>query len=102
MAPTTPVLSAFDYRVDGATQTLTRTAGGLGNGNIEDFSSANFTLVGLGPSAIVAEALIYNRALSASEIATLASDLTMTDADTVAITIAAVNDAPSATKAGSP
>ena len=32
-----------DYRVDGVTQTLTRTSGGLGNGNFEDFSGANFT-----------------------------------------------------------
>jgi hypothetical protein len=75
MVPTTPVLSAFDYRVDGATQTLTRTAGGLGNGNIEDFSGANFTLVGLGAAAIMAEALIYNRALSVAERVTVETAL---------------------------
>ena len=39
----TPVLSGIDYRVDGATQTLTRTSGGLGNGNFEDFTTANYT-----------------------------------------------------------
>ncbi len=43
------------------------------------------------------DARVYNRALTASEIATLAADLSMTDTDTVAITVAAVNDAPVAT-----
>ncbi|MFC1762729.1 FG-GAP-like repeat-containing protein, partial [Planctomycetota bacterium] len=43
---------------------------------------------------------IYNRALTAREIATLAADLTMTDTDTVAITVNAVNDAPIITSDG--
>jgi len=40
------------------------------------------------------EARIYNRALTGAEIATLAGDLTLTDTDTVAITVTAINDAP--------
>ncbi len=43
------------------------------------------------------DARIYNRALTATEIYTLANDLSMTDTDTVAITVAAVNDAPTQT-----
>lgn len=53
--------------MNGATQTLTRNSGGLGNGNIEDFSGANFTLVGSGPHATMAEVLIYNRPLTVTE-----------------------------------
>jgi hypothetical protein len=67
LVPTTPVLDALDYRVNGVSQTLTRTPGGLGNGQIEDFSGANFTLVGFGTHAIMAEALVYDRALSVDE-----------------------------------
>jgi len=67
MTPATAVLGAIDYRVNGATQTLTRTPGGLGNGNFENFSGANFTLVGSGTPAIVAEAIIYDRALTIPE-----------------------------------
>ncbi len=43
------------------------------------------------------DARVYNRALTAAEIATLASDLSMIDTDTVAITVTAVNDGPSFT-----
>ena len=68
MAPGTAVLSALDYRVNGAAQTLTRTSGGLGNGNIEDFTSADFTAVGgADGDANVAEVLVYDRALGADE-----------------------------------
>ena len=67
LSPGTTVLSALDYRINGQSQTLTRTPGGLGNGKIEDFSAANFTLVGLGASAIMAEALVYDRALGTDE-----------------------------------
>ncbi|WP_186289687.1 cadherin-like domain-containing protein [Methylomonas koyamae] len=45
-------------------------------------------------SGKIDDARIYSRALTADEIATLASDLTKTDTDTVAVTVAAVNDAP--------
>ena len=48
----TPVLPSIDYRVDGATQTLTRTSGGLGNGNFENFSTANYTSVVTGRDGI--------------------------------------------------
>ncbi len=67
MVPGTAVLSAIHYRVNGTTQSLTRTPAGLGNGNLEDFSNADFTLVGAGLDAIVAEVLVYDRALSMSE-----------------------------------
>lgn len=67
MVPATPVLNAIEYRVNGAVQTLTRTQGGLGNGNIEDFSGAGFTLVGSGTHASIAEVLVYDRALSSEE-----------------------------------
>jgi hypothetical protein len=70
----TAVMTALDYRIDGATQTLTLKAG---DGTIADFSAADFTTVGAvsgTPSAgvttgdgFVAEALIYNRALTLVE-----------------------------------
>jgi len=75
MQPGTAVLSALEYRVNGRPQTLTRTAGGLGNGNIEDFSGADFTLVGSGARAVVAEALLYDRALSAEETSSVEAAL---------------------------
>ncbi|MEP7053083.1 MAG: hypothetical protein ABJB12_22145 [Pseudomonadota bacterium] len=71
----TPALSALNYRVNGATQTLSRTAGGLGNGNFEDFSGANFTLVGGGRTGLVAETLIYDHALNSAELAQVESAL---------------------------
>ena len=40
---------------------------------------------------------IYDRALNGSEVATLAADLSLMDADTVAVTVTAQNDAPTAT-----
>jgi hypothetical protein len=67
MTPGNAITAAVDYRVNGAAQTLTRTSGGLGNGNFEDFSGANYTLVGGCPDAFVAEALLYDRALSTTE-----------------------------------
>ena len=63
----TPVLPGIDYRVDGVTQTLTRNPGGLGNGNFEDFSSANYTSVVTAAEGIVAEVLVYDRALTVTE-----------------------------------
>lgn len=75
MVPTTPVLSTIDYRVNGVAQTLSRNAGGLGNGNVEDFSAANFTLVGSGTRAFVAEAIVYGRALTPTERANVETAL---------------------------
>ena len=63
----TPILDAIDYRINGVSQALTRTEGGLGNGNFEDFSGANYTSVGSGPDAYEAEAIYYDRALSTGE-----------------------------------
>ena len=67
MTPATPVLAGIHYRVNGAEQTLARTAGGFGNGNFEDFTNANFTSVATGAEAVVAEVLVYGRALTAEE-----------------------------------
>jgi hypothetical protein len=54
---------------------LSRNAGGLGNGNVEDFSAADFTLVGSGTRAFVAEAIVYDRALTLVERATVETAL---------------------------
>ncbi|GKS64187.1 hypothetical protein YTPLAS72_14910 [Nitrospira sp.] len=54
--------------------------------------STNFNFAGK-----IDDARIYNRALSASEIASLASDLSLTDTDTLGITVTPVNDAPTIT-----
>lgn len=67
MTVCTPVLSGIDCRVKGATQTQTRTSSGLGNGNFEDFSGASYTAVATYGEGIVAELLIYDRALTVSE-----------------------------------
>jgi hypothetical protein len=68
MVPPTPVLATIEYRVNGLVRPLTRTPGGLGNGNVENFSGANYTLVGGGSShALIAEALIYDRPLTTLE-----------------------------------
>jgi hypothetical protein len=67
---------AIEYRVNGTKLTIgpQRNSGGLGNGNLEDFSGANFTLVGQG-AGIVAEAMIYDRALTDDEKAKVESVL---------------------------
>ena len=75
MTPGTAILGAIDYRVNGATQSLTRTSGGLGNGNFEDFSGANYTLIGGCTDAFIAEALVYDRALSTTERGTVEAAL---------------------------
>ncbi len=71
------------------------------------WSGATDTYIGRHPTngtwnanAKIDDVRIYNRALSANEISALASDLSLTDTDTVAITVNAVNDAPSANAAG--
>ena len=46
------------------------------------------------PTAKIDDVRIYNRALSATDIANLSVDLSLQDSDTVAITVTAVNDAP--------
>ena len=68
----TAFASAIDYRVNGVTQTLTVRQGG---GTVQDFTGANFTAVdpviasstGAPPSGMVAEVLVYDRALSLAE-----------------------------------
>src|SRR4029078_10390360 len=75
MAVGTALSSALAYRVNGAAQTLTLKTG---SGSIQSFAGANYTAVGsvnASPSAaatagdgLVAEALVYDRALTADEI----------------------------------
>lgn len=64
MSPGGVVLDNYHYSVDGQGLTLTRTSGGLGNSLIEDFSVADKTGVG-NANIHIAEALIYDGALSA-------------------------------------
>lgn len=74
LASGTPVTDALDYRVNGAPQTFSLKAG---SGTIADFSTANFTTVGAvsgtpsagaaGGTGAVAEALVYDRALTPDE-----------------------------------
>ena len=64
------------------------------------WTGATDTLIGVHPSltaytnGFIDDARIYNRALSATEIAVLASDLARLDTDNVLVNVAAVNDAP--------
>jgi hypothetical protein len=70
----TPIIGSVDYRINGISQTLTLLSGGS-DGTFQDFSPANFTAVGasytsstgVGPDALVAEVLVYDRALSVAE-----------------------------------
>jgi hypothetical protein len=78
----TPIVDSVEYRVNGAPQTLTLLPGGS-DGTFQDFSAANFTAVGAsftsstgaGPDARVAEVLVYDRALSVAERASVQSTL---------------------------
>lgn len=72
LASGTTITTAVDYRVNGVAQPLSITAG---SGSMIDFSSANFTTIGAVSGtptttygdAMVAEALIYDHALTLSE-----------------------------------
>lgn len=75
MTPGLPVLANVDYRVNGASQTLTRREGGLGHEDIESVADFNFTLVGAGARSLMAEAIIYNRPLSLEERAAVETAL---------------------------
>jgi hypothetical protein len=82
MTPGAEIVAAVDYRVNGVTQTLTHLPGGSDD-MFQDFSSANFTAVGdtfsssTGAAAdgLVAEVLVYDRALSVAERASVESAL---------------------------
>jgi len=68
----TPVLPAFQYRVNGAAMTMRLNRGGTGN--FESFATANFTAVGsaLGASDVwLSELLAYDHALTAPELSAL-------------------------------
>ncbi len=76
MTPGVDVLPNIDYRVNGTSLVLTRNNAGLGNGKFEDFSMANYSDVGGDcPDAFIAEALVYSRALSVTERATVEAAL---------------------------
>ncbi len=66
------------------------------------WTGATDTLIGVHPSliayshALMDDVRIYTRALSATDVAVLASDLSRYDTDIVIVNIAAVNDAPTA------
>lgn len=67
----TPILPNVTYRVNGAPRTLTRTPGGTGNGNFEDFASAHRTLVGDARGqahSVVSELLVYDHDLDPEEV----------------------------------
>ncbi|MDB4980178.1 MAG: hypothetical protein JWM82_930 [Myxococcales bacterium] len=74
LMPGTVATAALDYRVNGTSKALTLKAG---NGTIASFAGANFTTVGAvsgtpsagaaGGNGLVAEAIIYNRALTVDE-----------------------------------
>ncbi len=81
MTPGTAVTAAVDYRIDGATQTLSLRAG---SGSMQDFSAANFTTIadvsgtpstGVYGDAYIAEAIIYDRALTTVESAAVETAL---------------------------
>ena len=82
MVAGTALSGALAYRVDGVAQTFTLKSG---NGTIQSFAGANFTSVGsvnASPSSgvapgdgLVAEALVYDRALGADEIAAVEAAL---------------------------
>ncbi len=72
LASGTAITTAVDYRINGVAQPLSITAG---SGTMIDFSSANFTSIGVVSGtptttygdAMVAEAMIYDHALTVSE-----------------------------------
>ena len=74
MTPGEPVLDVVTYRVDGAATTLTRTAGGLGDGTVEDASPFERTWIG-GGQVVLREVLIYDRALAGADLESVESYL---------------------------
>lgn len=74
LTPGNDVLANTHYRIDAVTRTLTRTSGGLGNGNIEDFSGANFTNIG-SSNLNLAEVIAYARPLDGADLAAVESYL---------------------------
>ncbi len=67
-----PVLNELSYWIDGASQTLTRTTGGLGNGNIEAFPVEQSAVGGVftarpNGDRRLSEVLIYDRPITPEE-----------------------------------
>jgi hypothetical protein len=61
--------SVLHYHVDGALQTLTATPGSSAAALVQDFSSANSTMLGFGEPArmTISEVLVYDRPLPDAE-----------------------------------
>ena len=63
--------NVLTYAIDGTTRTLTRNAGGLGNGTVESFATADYTSIGTASSgftgAKIGELIVYDRELTAAE-----------------------------------
>ena len=77
-----------------STNSIVYTATTDANINADSFIGRHASSTSYDFNGLIDDARVYSRALSAAEIATLASDLSLTDTDTVAITVNAVNDAP--------
>ncbi|MBT0960381.1 DUF4347 domain-containing protein, partial [Denitromonas iodatirespirans] len=71
--------------------------GGVGGGPDSFIGTHGAGGAGYDFTGRIDEARVYNRALGTSEIEVLASDLSQRDTDNVAITVNALNDAPTAT-----
>jgi hypothetical protein len=81
LVPGTALPGTTQYRVNGAAQSLTLRSG---SNQVEDFSGANFTAIGdvsstsstgVTGEAVIAEALIYDHALTAQEIFSVEASL---------------------------
>lgn len=63
--------NVLTYAVDGTTRALTRNSGGLGNGTVESFASADFTAIGTATPGFtgmkIGELIIYDRELTGPE-----------------------------------
>jgi hypothetical protein len=70
-APGGTITNVITYSVGGTVTTLTRTPGGLGNGLVEDFSGANFTVLGAGSpgfaGAEVGDILVFDVGVSSTD-----------------------------------
>lgn len=63
--------NVLTYAIDGTTRTLTRNPGGLGNGTVESFATADFTSIGWASAgftgAKIGELIVYDRELTGPE-----------------------------------
>lgn len=63
--------NVLTYAIDGTARTLTRNSGGLGNGTVESFSTADYTSIGSASAgftgAKIGELIVYDRELTGPE-----------------------------------